>query len=480
MASTIALDNSASAANGIRARLARALDAFIFGALLVWLALVVVPYGTIDPWAVALFECGVFALATLWLVEGWLSGGWFVREHRLLIPLLLIAAFIFAQTVTFSSDAVAGVTVKRAISADWYDTRYNFVYFIALILFAAMLWRYTSTPKRFRLLIYLIIGIGLANAFFGVARQVWQREPGFLLPRLQPGVGYGQFINRNHFAVLMEMALGLTLGLIVARGVRREHFLTFIALAIPIWAALVLSNSRGGIFSMLTQILFLAVSYRRSRDEEQVPEDAESVARSSPRWRMGAARTALIVALFIGIAFAAIWVGGESLSARLEEVPMELRPYMSETEGGENRRAIWVWTWHLIKDHPFAGVGFGAYNTAITQYHKASGEYAIGQAHNDYLELLASGGIVGVALVAWWFVLVVKAARRAWRASDAFRHAACVGALAGIFAVVVHSLVEFGLHMTGNACIFAALVVIATLRERVEAPAARRRHPGRP
>jgi hypothetical protein len=51
---------------------------------------------------------------------------------------------------------------------------------------------------------------------------------------------------------------------------------------------------------------------------------------------------------------------------------------------------------------------------------------------------------------------------------DAFRHAACVGAVAGILSVAVHSLVEFGLHVTLNACVFIVLIVIATLRERGE------------
>jgi hypothetical protein len=54
------------------------------------------------------------------------------------------------------------------------------------------------------------------------------------------------------------------------------------------------------------------------------------------------------------------------------------------------------------------------------------------------------------------------------RSSDPFRRSACLGALVGLFGVAVHSLVDFGLHITANALIFTSLVVIATVNGRVE------------
>lgn len=68
---------------------------------------------------------------------------------------------------------------------------------------------------------------------------------------LRPDVGFAQFINRNHFGYLAEMTLGLLLGLIAGRGVPRGKLLIPLALLLPVWAALVLSNSRGGVLAML-------------------------------------------------------------------------------------------------------------------------------------------------------------------------------------------------------------------------------------
>jgi hypothetical protein len=104
-------------------------------------------------------------------------------------------------------------------------------------------------------LIHVVLGVAVASAFFGILRQTAQLQPGFVLPRTMPGQGYGQFINKNHFALLMEMALGLGLGIGLTRGLTRERVLSYVALLIPIWMGLVLSNSRGGILAMLAQVV---------------------------------------------------------------------------------------------------------------------------------------------------------------------------------------------------------------------------------
>ena len=121
-----------------------------------------------------------------------------------------------------------------------------------------------------------------------------------------------------------------------------------------------------------------------------------------------------------------------------------------------------------VREHPVAGVGFGAYRAAITAHHDASGEMSLEQAHNDYLELPASGGIIGVGLVAWFAFAFFKRALLPLRATDPARRAACAGALGGVCAVATHSLFDFGLHVTANAALFAALVAVATIGSRAE------------
>lgn len=104
----------------------------------------------------------------------------------------------------------------------------------------------------------------------------------------------------------------------------------------------------------------------------------------------------------------------------------------------------------------------GGYWIAIPGYHNASGTLAPQEAHNDYLELLASGGIIGAAIGIWFGVILFKRTRATFRSPSQFRRAASFGAALGIVGVGVHSLVDFGLHMIVNALVFMTLVVIAT------------------
>jgi O-antigen ligase len=88
------------------------------------------------------------------------------------------------------------------------------------------------------------------------------------------------------------------------------------------------------------------------------------------------------------------------------------------------------------------------------------------EAHNDYLELLASGGLVSLALGIWFAVVVCKRTLANLIAANRFRRAACYGAAIGIAGVAVHSLLDFGLHMLVNALVFTTLIVIATSKPR--------------
>lgn len=116
----------------------------------------------------------------------------------------------------------------------------------------------------------------------------------------------------------------------------------------------------------------------------------------------------------------------------------------------------------MFAANPIFGVGLGGYWAAITTYHDASGSLTPQEAHNDYLELLASGGILGGLLGAWFLLVLAKRITTNFRLASSFRRGAHYGAVLGIIGVLVHSLFDFGLHMLVNALVFAALIVIAT------------------
>ena len=449
----------------LRSKVAAWLNVSIFCALLGLIVLTVIPYGTVQPGWEAFFECTVFGLGVLWVCEGLLSGKWQVTTLEMLVPGLAIIFLALIQILPIGFGDQTAANALQAISADPFETRLFIFKLLAFLLAAELLLCYTSTRQRLKALVNVVIAVGVASALFGIARQTMQGSAiGFLLPLLEPGSGYGQFVNRNHFAFLMEMALGLVLGLLLVSGISRDRIFIYLGLAAPIWAALVLSNSRGGILSMLCQAFFLALVLVRA-NKPGTTKRAASVGRSI------AVRLLLCVPVIVIVALGVLWLGGDTLASRLESVPKEvvtteaIDSSNAASRENINRLQIWRATWELIKANPMMGVGFGGYWAAIAEHHDSSGEFTPQQAHNDYLELMASGGPIAIILAAWFMYAVIGRARRQLSSTDRFRRAACFGALAGLFAIAIHSFVDFGLHITANALVSIALVVIATAEQ---------------
>lgn len=454
--------------SALKQRVSRVLGQVVFVSLLCLLVFTAIPYGTSRDWWKALFVCAVFSLAVLRLVEGYISERWDKDSWPLVLPLAALALFAFLQTLPFRnrSSRPGGINVApwNTISADPYQTRFFIFELLALTIAGMLFFRYAATERRLRILMNVVIGIAVASAIFGILRQTTQHSAGFGLPLLLPDQGYGQFINKNHFAYLMEMSFGLILGLILGGGIRREQMLIYFSALLPLWTGLVLCGSRGGLVAMLAQVIIAALLFGIAFGKENQirPSKLVRIVRSVP------VRISLILVLVCGIVLGTIWLGGDRLATRIEESRNELTTDASGLRQGVSRNEIWRASWKLFVAHPLLGVGMGGYWAAIPQFHDASGTMTPQEAHNDYLELLASGGVFGFALGVWFAVVVVTRTRRNLASPNRFHRAACFGSALGIAGVAVHSLVDFGLHTLTNAVVFATLIMIATSKPALE------------
>ncbi len=467
----------------LQGRVARLLDKTIFFSLLTLIALTAIPSGKGVLWWDAAFECAVFALGVMSIIQCFFSGVWHVDGKSLLAPLFALMIFACVQTLPLSTAyTIEGIesVAARAVSSDPYETRLFVFRLFALTLAGALLLRYTSNRARLRKLIHVAIGVGVASALFGITRQAIQNVEWNLplytpyrvwvdLLHLRLDEGYGQFGNRNHFAFLMEMTFGLTLGLIAGGGVRRNRLPVYFVAAAIVWTALVFTTSRGAILSMLSQLIFIALVVTSGRPSQDASGPTNRrLSRKWPISRSLMTRAALVGCLLAAVVLGVIWVGGDTLVTRLESVPGELSVESTPERTGARRIEIWRATWRSIRANPVAGVGFGGYWAAIPAHRDASGEWTPEQAHNDYLELLASGGLIGAALGTWFIVALIRVARDRLQATDAYRRATCLGALTGLFGAAAHSLFDYGLHITINAFVFTVLIAIAVVNGRVE------------
>lgn len=432
----------------------------MFASLLTLMVLLPIPYGSVQAWWIALFEFVVFILTFMWISEGLFRGSWLVKEHRALIPLIVIGLYSFLQSIPifFSSVAIGNVEITRSISADPFETKLFAVNLVAHTLFFALLVKFTDSEVRFRTLTYVVIGIGVASAVFGLVRFATQSgDSSFALHYLKPQVGFGYFINKNHFAFLLEIAFGVMAGLAIFRGITKRAILLFLGCTVVIWVAVSLSSSRGGIFALICQMmlgLVLLVSMERDvTDRSQFEKVLKAISSS------GVLRAATVGVMLLLVVLGTFWLGGDNLDKGVSKLPREFG-FDQETV---RRADIWKASWALFKAHPIVGCGFGGYSAAITKYHDGVGNIAPKQAHNDYLEVLANGGLIGAALGIWFFFGVGKALATRIKSDAGFILAARWGAIIALFGVAIHSLVEFGMHLVGNSAVFVALLAIATV-----------------
>jgi O-antigen ligase len=297
--------------------------------------------------------------------------------------------------------------------------------------------------------------IGLAASVAAIVQRaqsidllygVWQ-------PRDAGARPYGPFVNRNHLATWIIMACPLVFGYLLARAPRQQtphHFSQRIVNAVQhlgtmrIWLvvavcimtlAVLLSASRSGLIGLMCAF---AISAMLTRNRKTL---------AVRRWVM------LQLAL---LALVVLWFANyDVLLRRLEET-------MTRTQSGRGRTAIWRDTLRLVEDFPATGTGAGTFGKAINVYQTAEPGYAIDQAHNHYLQLMAEGGawlLLPWALAAGLFLVLANHSLKQDLSSNYLIKA---GACAGIAGVLVQSVWETGLTMPANAMLFAVLAAIAT------------------
>ena len=79
--------------------------------------------------------------------------------------------------------------------------------------------------------------------------------------------------------------------------------------------------------------------------------------------------------------------------------------------------------------------------------------------------------MIGAALFVWFAVALIQQCRHAAQAFNGLQRVIAFGSIVGIFGVALHSLVEFGLHITANALAFVMLLSILSLNNLNQRPA---------
>ncbi|MEJ7617081.1 MAG: O-antigen ligase family protein [Pyrinomonadaceae bacterium] len=437
---------------------------FIILTLCVAIVLSTLAYGTVHNWSLAVFQMGAALIVVLWAIDAWTTKTLRFNGNILQLALLGLIAIGLVQLLPLGGGQASapglggGAPLAGTLSLDPYATRFVLIKTIALFIYFAAALAFIDSPRRLRLMVYTITVFGFLLAIFGLIQYFSSPTKIYWITERAQSLPFGPFINRHHFAGYMELTLALPLGLVFSNAIDRDKSLIFAFVALLMGIGLIMTNSRGGIISLLAEIFFLVIvsSLRRKRQSESETEE-----RRAGRVRGAVVRVGLglmlVFTLFIGV----VLYGGEDALSRFVGT-------VNASDPTTGRAHFWSMTVNIIRDYPLLGTGLGSFGMAYTRYDTRNGTYRLEHAHNDYLQLLSDAGIVGAVLGVVFVVALFRLGFARRESRDKFRRGVAIGALAGCFAVLVHSFFDFTLHTPSNALLFLLLAAFATINGRVE------------
>jgi hypothetical protein len=273
---------------------------------------------------------------------------------------------------------------------------------------------------------------------------------------IDKGDPFGPFINRNHFAGWMVMLLPLVLAyawavlerarrkveeppplLRWALTVEANRVLMLGVVVVVMGMSIALTGSRSGVASLAIAVMVLAFFMVK-------------------RTQGGRRRLQVAGVLALVVVAAVGWAGAGRVADRFSRAPSEL----------EGRFGAWRDTERMIHDFPAVGTGLGTYPQAMLIYQTSDRSEMYAEAHNDYLQLAAEGGLLVGIPVLLTLGTLAWTIRRRLRSNDddSMTYWVRVGAIAGLVGIAAQSVVEFSLQMPGNAAFLVLLIAIAIHR----------------
>lgn len=321
-------------------------------------------------------------------------------------------------------------------------TTYAGLYLLTLLL--------CGSRSRQRIVLITVVTIGLAQALYAVQAHFSGLD--LFGTGRDDGRASGSFVNPNHLAAYLELALAAGLGLVLAdlRGWSAGNWRNWVAqlidlsfstkfririFLIAIVVALVLTQSRMGNAAFFISLCVCGSLYLLLRRRQWLGRG---------------------LLLFGSVLLIDLWIvsdrfGLQRVVERIEQTQL----------GQEERPLVLADLAPVFENHVQWGAGLGGFEDAYSPYRDAAITKRYDHAHNEYAEFLIDAGAPGVLLIGlltllhlWHFLRVIVRRREPLRSGVAF------AALMALIAVLVHALAEFLLHIPAVAASFVVLMAL--------------------
>ncbi len=387
-------------------------------------------FGAVEEWAVLGLQLASASLFLLWLTKQIIEGKMQIRTP-LAIPICVFGAVVLSQIVLHTS-AYRYATVQAGL---------RYLAFAMLCVVATNALRDNVDDRNFWM---ILACFGSLLSLFAIAQRLTSPGKIYWTFEVHGGSLFGPYVNRNHYAGLMEMLAPLPLVMCMRRDLEAGQRVVLAFAGALMCLSILMSQSRGGILALCVQIGFIAAASLRARNRR-------------------AATTTLITAL--AVVCLLVWLGmAGDVARRMGTLGQPL-----QDSAGANRLAIAKDSLPMIAQRPLTGWGLGTFPTVYPRFRTFYTDLFVNQAHNDYLQMVVETGMVGLgAMLALLFITCRIGLRRCRHWQIRQSHALTLAALVGISGIVVHSLFDFNLQIPANAAFFFVLCGIAVRPSRHE------------
>src|SRR5580692_5174122 len=322
----------------------------------VLVAFAVLAHGAVEPWSEAVLEIGAAVLLLVWAWDALTNSELKLVWNPLLWPLL-------------GFWLVAALQLTIGITAVPFLTRIELLKLSALLALFFLCVQSYKTRAQWRNFVWFLLSLGFAVSLFAILQHFtfngklyWVRELKY------GGIPFGPYVNRNHFAGLMEVLIPPGLAIQILGAERRDQLpLVTLFTMLPI-GALFLSASRGGIIGFAAEVALLVILIVARRREKKV-----------------------LVAGAVVLTLAVILVSWLGIGRALERFAT-----YQKLETSEGRRMEMVHdSFRIFQDHRISGTGLGTLQEVFPLYETLYDGLVVNHSHNDYVEALAETGLIG-------------------------------------------------------------------------------------
>jgi len=274
---------------------------------------------------------------------------------------------------------------------------------------------------------------------------------------------FGLFGNVNYFAEYLIVPLSIAVPLFLTTKNRIRKILLLFGI-LTMGATLIFTFTRGSYLGFGVAVIFMFSLFFFSRGKNFIKDN----------------KRLFIIILIVIIAAASLFIlpnplnkPGTTISKLKERV--SITKLANEFSFGR-RMATWKFTTLMIKDRPLLGSGIGTFKYNTLRYQAKFFEqgdnrslYPYGfsdKAHNEYLQLWAELGIIGLAIFLWLIIAYFNyGISNLKRERNEQKQGVMIGLMGAVVAVLVDGLFGFPLHLPATIVLFWLAIGLTVVME---------------